>query len=587
MDLERDLYFLANRELIAKALGELYYEEVLAAIEVRSGEYELKLQSGVSYQFKAQKNIWTALTVVPESILRQGEGGKLSSAQFFIDAQTELGMDDIVLANFLEEMNNTLKRDVIILTKKQSTSASTALEMSEEDRQSLLSGHPKILLNKGRIGWSEADADAYSPESGRTFKLHWVALKKNLAISYLADHLTTQDLLAESMDERELTRLMNLIQHLGASESEYCYLPVHPWQWQRFIKTQFAFELADRSLIDLGVFGDDYRAQISLRTLTNVSRPGKLDIKLPLTILNTSAIRGLPSKYIKAGPQLSTLVADLCQSDEYLRASGMDVIKERAGISYTSEHFAQIASAPYRYHEYLGATWRENAQAKVNHPQSQAMMTGSLFYVDAQKQSLLGKLIAKSELSAREWLARYFRHVVLPLYHLQLRHGLGLVSHGQNIVLKLTNSAPAGVFIKDFGGDLRLNENFKERYRDHECMQALTTLPAHYLIHDLYTGHFITVLRYLSSIMRDCEGLPEIDFYALLAREVSHYHQQYPELLASSSVNLLAPKFQRVLINRVRFKIGYGDSSARPVPELGRDLDNPLYLGWQKNQEGQ
>lgn len=45
-------------------------------------------------------------------------------------------------------------------------------------------------------------------------------------------------------------------------------------------------------MVSLGEFGDLWLAQQSLRTLTNASRRGGLDIKLPLTIYNTSCYRG-------------------------------------------------------------------------------------------------------------------------------------------------------------------------------------------------------------------------------------------------------------------------------------------------------
>lgn len=45
-------------------------------------------------------------------------------------------------------------------------------------------------------------------------------------------------------------------------------------------------------MVSLGEFGDLWLAQQSLRTLTNASRQGGLDIKLPLTIYNTSCYRG-------------------------------------------------------------------------------------------------------------------------------------------------------------------------------------------------------------------------------------------------------------------------------------------------------
>lgn len=574
--MELSCFEQANRELIAKALSELYYEEVLFATTSNEKNYSLTLQGGVSYSFMATPTIWTSLVVDPDSITRTPANEYLNAADFFIDAQTELEMSDITLANFLEELNNTISREVILIKKRKETSAYDALLMAEEDRQSLLSGHPKILLNKGRVGWSEEDADLYSPESEQSFRLHWVALKKDSATKAHFENISMYDLLQESMDETELKRFMDNARMLGADEESYFYLPVHPWQYKRFIKTQFALDFVHKKLMDIGVYGDLYRAQISLRTLSNVSRPGKLDIKLPLTILNTSAIRGLPAKYIKAGPQLSELVEQISHTDELLSKLNFGVLKERAGISYVSAQFGRIQKAPYRYHEYLGATWRENMKTVAAKLNAQAMMTGGLFYVDSHSHSLMGAMIEKSKLETREWLNRYFTHVVVPLYHLQLKYGLGLVSHGQNIVLVLKNFAPAGVLIKDFGGDLRLCEDFKESYASYEFANVLTTLPGHYLIHDLYTGHFITVLRYLSSILKTCHDFSEEDFYQILSEVINEYHQKNPELV-SEKTNILAPVIQRVLINKVRFKIGYGDSDQRPVPLLGSELRNPLH----------
>lgn len=60
-------------------------------------------------------------------------------------------------------------------------------------------------------------------------------------------------------------------------------------------------------MVSLGEFGDQWLAQQSLRTLTNASRRGGLDIKLPLTIYNTSCYRGitadtsLPDHWLHAG----------------------------------------------------------------------------------------------------------------------------------------------------------------------------------------------------------------------------------------------------------------------------------------------
>ncbi len=574
LELRSDLYIRANRQLIAKSIGELYYEELLRPTEIAAGSYRLTL-GDINYEFQAELSIWDSLVVQENSIKRVPQTQLLSAAQFFIDIKDIHKMGDITLGNFLEELANTLAREVEILKKRENITSSTLLELPETELQSYLSGHPKILLNKGRIGWGSEDSFKFSPEAAPRFKLHWVALKKTIATHAWASGEDMDTILNESMNPAELARFCEQANRLGASEKDYFYLPVHPWQWDHVIKIQFAHEFATGNLIELGVYGDEYSPQVSLRTLTNRSRDSRLDIKLPLTILNTSAIRGLPAAYIKAGVELSDFVEDLATKDEILNQAGLSVLKERAGIAYTNEHYQQVKGAPYRYHEFLGATWRESATCKAKSADQEALMTGALLFVDESGKTLISTLIERSGYNSRQWLRAYFTHVVLPLYHLQMKHGLGLVSHGQNIVLRMKNSLPCGVFIKDFGGDLRVSSNFKGKYQDIKGMSALTSLPPTYLIHDLYTGHFITTLRYLSGAMKLYDELSELDFYRECALVIEDYISNNP---IGDAPNILAPTFERVLINAVRFDIGYGDSAQRPVPKLGSALNNPLYL---------
>ena len=247
------------------------------------------------------------------------------------------------------------------------------------------------------------------------------------------------------------------------------------------------------------------------------------------------------------------------------------------GLSVKHELFAQINEAPYRYNELLGVIWRESMDSKLQ-PNEQAILTGSLFYQDSNGDSLIGAYITKSGLTVKEWLRDYFTVVIIPLYHLQLKYGLGLVSHGQNIILKMKEFRPVGILLKDFQGDLRLADNsiLLEREGFSEIAQKLDKMPASYLIHDLLTGHFVTVLRFVSEVMVESDGLKEVEFYQILASVLSEYLEGKsvdPEL------NLLNESFHRVLLNKVRFQVGYGDSSERPKPLVGKNLLSPIYLG--------
>lgn len=551
-----------NAALVAKSLGELSHEQLLKPSELGSGSCELNLASGVCYRFRAWRTVWDFLRVDPSSLQRDGKAVE-SAGQFFVDAATELGMNEITLGNFLEEMQNTLFADLRLAEKTASLTAEEISRWPGWKVQSVLNGHPKILLNKGRLGWSGADFERYAPESGAVFRLRWIAVKKELAACAGLDN---KSLLLESMSEEEANRLL---------QDGFVLLPVHPWQWEKVIRLHFAGEIARGEIRDLGEQGDEYRPQISLRTLSNASRPGRLDIKLTLTILNTSAIRGIPARYTQVAPDISAAMARICAEDEWLARAGTRALKDPAGISVSQPDFARVKGAPYRYHEQLGAIWRECAEAGLAEGED-TLMTGALFHQDAEGRSLLGAYIRRSGLSADAWLKAYFEKVVLPLYHLQLRYGIGLVAHGQNVVLRLKNSAPVGVILKDFQGDLRIsNQENPERKRYLGALEEkLDRLPPHYLIHDLLTGHILTVLRFVSAAFEESDGFPERRFYGILAEVLEEYESSQPAPVGGTS--LLAEKIARVVLNKVRFSIGYGDSAARPLPLVAEELVSPI-----------
>lgn len=563
----------AERKLVARALSELSFEGILEPVALSAGLFRVAFGEA-RYEFRARRGAWGHLDVDAASVMRMGSE-QLSAAQFFLDAREAHGMGAITLAHFFEEMQNTLFAEEQLLARQESLTADAMAALSDFSLQAVLDGHPKILLNKGRIGWSAADMEAYAPEFGARLRLVWLAVRADRATASYGPGVGRLELLREALSEEEEARLLAAADALPEGREAYYFLPVHPWQWQKVIRLQFSAAVARGELELLGTFGDEYAPQISLRTLSNVSRPGRADLKLPLTILNTSAYRGISGKYIPKGPSLSARFAALLEEDTFLRASGARVSRELGGVSLAQEEYAAIEAAPYRYHEQLGAIWRENPGVH-----GETMLTAALFQRDHAEQSVAGALIRRSDLSATEWLRAYFQSVVLPLYHLQVVHGIGLVAHGQNIVLRLENHTPVGMVLKDFQGDLRLAEgSFPQR--DATLGTAAThlpRLPAAHLIHDLVTGHFVTVLRFLSAALAADGSCNEDTFYRLLGEEVQSYLREQNRAVPEA-LSLLRPEFERVLLNKVRFRIGYADSAERPLPALGAPLPNPIIHG--------
>ena len=580
---QSSLWLLANRRLIAKATAELSYEQALRPEALTADRYLLKLRNGVCYRFSAVRSIWDFLLVDVDSLRR--EQGTVSApadnaAQFFIDAAADLELNEVTLGMFLHELANTLAADMAVLQRRAGLSAEIIADLPDEALQALLDGHPKAVLNKGRIGWGAQEFACYGTESASGKTLIWLAVKRDAVRVGMQAEWSVERLLQQSLNEHEQQRLKARAQTLGINWQAYLPMPVHPWQWQQFIRHQFAGEIAAGRIRYLGAYGDPYLPLQSLRTLANGARPACLHIKLPITVLNTSCYRGIPGKYIEAGAELSAWMAELCASDPVLKARGTIALQEVAGIFYPHPEQEQLANTPYRYREMLGAIWRHSPAADLQAGE-RPMLLAALLQTDNDDRPLIEVLIRRSGLSTEQWLRALFDAVVVPLYHLICRYGIGLVAHAQNLTVILDGDIPVRVALKDFHGDLRLVD---EAFPEHSTMpeqvkSTLTRLPAHYLIHDLQTGHFVTVLRFLSALLWQRCSFDERQFYALLADVLRRYQASQPELLNRFTMfDLFAPKLARVCINRVRFRIGYHDNAERPQPMLAGDLDNPLWL---------
>lgn len=570
--MNKQYWHTANQHLCAKIITELHYEERLNPIPAGAGWVLSTDTPGREWRFHADITVWGMLNI-DESSLHCSDLSQPLAAQLLIDVQAALEISDINLANLLEEVQQTLYSDMQRLGQLEKVTAGDMAMMPETLRQRYIDSHPKAIANKGRLGWGADDLQRYSPESGHPFKLRWLAVRKSLCQSGIAAGLDYQQLL-----DNVLETAGDILQRsLGDQAAHFWLIAVHPWQYQRFLTGQYAALFADGDLIDLGEHGPDWLAQQSIRTLSAEDQTIRYDAKTALSILNTSSYRGIPGKFIVQGPELSAWLAHTAAADPTLAKHGLKVQQEVAGFYCAHPFQAQIEQGPYRYDEMLGCIWRERAEAVVRDTQ-RPMTMAALMQTDQSGAPLIGALIDASGLSATEWLTKLFNHVVVPLYHLMCKYGVALVAHGQNITLILEDNQPAGCIIKDFHGDLRLvDQPYPELDSlSQDIRDTLTRLPAKYLVHDLLTGHFVTVLRFISPHLIKL-GVSEREFYQLLRQTLIRYQQQHPELAERyTQFNLLSPTIDKICINRVRFRIGYGDSNERPLPDIGQPIPNPL-----------
>lgn len=558
-----DRYKRAGRRWLAKAISELSWEEVLAPEAGR-----LRLASGVTYDFEAVPRIWGNLDIEPESIRRNGKAP--SPLQFVIDARAEFGMSPATEAMFLKELKNTLRQDCVIDARFGALASDELWQLPTDTLHAALEGHPKAVANKGRLGWGLGDHARYAPESSEPIRLEWLALDPAHVRRGQGEGIDETALLDAAIGTDEARRLRQ-----AAGPSGDVLMPVHPWQWDNVLAQSLVADIAEGRARHLGSFGRPFVASPSLRTLTPQGG-GPYEVKLALAILNTSAWRGMPGKYIEQGAAISDWVAQTLSADP-VTAGTVTVQREVLGLWWQDPILAQAPAAPYRWHETLGAIWREQGEAVC--PGRRVVMAAALFHEGADGLPLAAAIARRSGLQIDVWLKWLFDVSVVPLWHILSRYGLGFIAHGQNISIVFDGDIPVGITVKDFQGDLDLvDRDFPEAASLPEAARAiLPRKPPAYIVHNIQTAHFVTVLRFLSASLARRGIIEENAFYRILHGALVAHKQAYPQLAERFVLfDLFQPKMPRVAINRVRFQIGYEDSATRPLPARGTDLDNPL-----------
>lgn len=571
----------ANRALIAKMIGELSYEQVITpAPDTDSEGWRLDLGS-IAWRFRATPNLWGQLQVLPDSLSPTPDAG-LEAADFLLQLAPVLGMSDAQVAEHLEDLFATLRADCRLREARRELSADDAIRLAEPERQRLLDGHPKFLFNKGRRGWGLEALTRFAPEHGARFRLGWVAVAAE-ALATGGGPVDAAALLDSALDAAEYSRLERTLATRVADPAAFRLLPVHPWQWQQWLAPLHVADIALGRLHYLGEFGDAYAPQQSLRTLTNVSRPAAYDIKLPLTIMNTSCYRGIPGRFLLAGPAASAWLKARSRDDEEFTRVQLEVLAEPTGAVLPHAQYTHLDQAPYRYRELFGVIWREALAPRLA-ANEQALLMAELMQSDEAGRPWLAAYLAAAGATqgeaAEAWLRRMFEVTVVPLWHLMCRYGMSLIAHGQNLTLILRDGWPHRLALKDFQGDLRLvDEDFPEATDLPAELKAVTVrLPAEKLIHDLQTGHFVTTLRFIAPLAAHA-GVSESRFYRLCGEVLDAYRARHPALAERfARFDLFAPRILRLTLNRAKFLHPTDSAAERMLAEMELWVDNPLHL---------
>ncbi|MFD9889076.1 IucA/IucC family protein [Amycolatopsis sp. NPDC059027] len=543
-----------------KMLGELSYEAMLvpeAGEETERGHrrWRLELPGDVVYAFQARRGAFESWTVLPGSASRQvGDGPAVSvddPRTLVVDARKTLGLTGLRLADVLAELTATVTNEAARLRRAPSAAELSTMDYNVADGH--LTGHPRLVLNKGRVGFSAADRARFAPEAGADIRLRWLAVHRDHAEFRCVDELSAKALLEGELDESQRAEFTARVAAVG-DPADYLWVPVHPWQADEIVGTLYAAELATGAMIDLGESADHYRPHQTIRTLANMARPDRHDVKTAVSVRNTLVYRGLNSAATLAGPSVTAWLRRIHDADPVLSEKyRFELLGEVASVSVRHPVFGALEELPYRFHETLGALWREPLVTRLAEGE-RAISFAALPYRDADGVSVLSELIGRSGESAEEWLARLFDLLLTPLLHWLLRYGVGFCPHGQNLVLVTDpGGRPLRVVIKDFAQGVDLMDQELACYADlpPEAAADMLRWAPHLLAQSLFSSVFSGQLRFWAEILLDDLGLARARFWELVRAVVGRYRDENPDVAERfDACMLFAPDVERVTLNR-------------------------------------
>ncbi|MEV0494837.1 IucA/IucC family protein [Streptomyces atratus] len=596
-ELNRTVWERAAARLLAKMLGEFAYEEVIEPVPRADGSdtYALVLDDGETLNFRAGRGVYGGWHVAPGSMRVTGRNTPAGTGQdegagtipfrdplqFLARAHRLLELDGATLGHLIREVTTTLAADARL-----DHTAFTAARLAELDYAELeghQTGHPWLVANKGRLGFSAADASRFTPEARRPVRLPWVAVNTRIAGYRGVTRLATPgQLYDQELDAPVRASFTAELRARGLDPDSYLFLPVHPWQWGEWIVPLFAPAIADGDIVPLHTDEDLRLPQQSIRTFTNLGRPDRHTVKLPLSILNTLVWRGLPTERTLAAPAVTTWVQGLRDRDPFLRDTcGVILLGEVASVTVEHPLYDHLPETPYQFKEILGAIWREPLHPRLAAGE-RARTLASLLHTDPHGRAFTAELVARSGLTPSAWLTRLFAALLPPLLHFLYQYGTVFSPHGENAIVVFDGQdVPVRLAIKDFVDDVNISAR---PLPEHATMPddvrgILLTEEPGFLTQFIHSGLFVGVFRFLSRLCEEQLAVPEGEFWTLVRAEILRHHARFPELKDRFEMfDMLTPRIERLCLNRNRlYRDGYRDRPERPHAVVHGTVPNPLH----------
>ncbi|NQX69111.1 IucA/IucC family protein [Paenibacillus alba] len=319
------------------------------------------------------------------------------------------------------------------------------------ERQAAWRDRPFHPVAKAKGGWTQADYEAFSAESGQPITLEWLAVSKAFIYRGKASEegdlaaLTPADLLLAPDERMTVHKAMEL---KGLSQEVYIALPVHPWQRTAMLPQMLQEELASGICIPLDVQTGVYYATSSARSLAPQNGSNR-HLKLPLGIVSLGAVRYLPAVHMMNGERGQRLLEQAQMHDSVLKDQ-LFLCDEKTWWAYLPASGDFFADPP----RHLSALIRQYPASLTETDNIRLLpMSALAAYPRDGQDTILDIWIRERNLPhSAESAVTLFGEVCLKFLTICLRlfqYGVMPEIHGQNVLLILKDQVISGLLLRD------------------------------------------------------------------------------------------------------------------------------------------
>lgn len=286
-----------------------------------------------------------------------------------------------------------------------------------DGERSLLLGHLQHPAPKSRDELSASELEAYSPELGGRFQLHWFEAHRSVVAQ-------DQAAAAPSLGGKDVNGLLADIAGRRPAPG-HVLIPAHPWQATAVQQRKAVQELMAAGLLrPLGPLGDEWWATSSLRTLFHPDHAVMLKLSMGLKI--TNSVREATATELKRGVEVNRLIdaGYITHGDP-----GFTIVRDPAWAAVVDPSDASGGTL----------TGLDVSLREVPEGVDRLICLAGLIAPSApSSQEAWGpSLLARWCTDPVAWLGTYVDRVLVPMLSLYASTGIGLEGHQQNTLVRL------------------------------------------------------------------------------------------------------------------------------------------------------